>query len=161
MFANNSTLNQRSGALTTRTGGCCGRRTGTACCPQLNEQKCIFVSFYLATASRGENKHTHSVAPSVIAKHMPSFGLPCALDKSIMLSMLQSHALLPLIPLGGAAAAAAAAASCALKCRRQSNDCCHLSAVGIRLYLHSRNALDKAVKINRNLKKSSRERKEY
>lgn len=137
MFANNSTANQRTGALATprhtchtgvRAGTSCG---STACSPQLNEQKCIFVSFYLPTASTG--KQTHSVAPSVIAKHMPSFGLPCALDKSIMLSVFLLHTpprllLLPLrlLLLLLLAAGWGIIVRANMKCRR-SNDCCHLS----------------------------------
>lgn len=135
MFANNSTANQRTGALATlaslatrgvRAGTSC---VSTACSPQLNEQKCIFVSFYLPTASTG--KQTHSVAPSVIAKHMPSFGLPCALDKSIMLSLFLLHTpprllLLPLRLLLLLAAGWGIIVRANMKCRR-SNDCCHLS----------------------------------
>lgn len=113
--------------------GGAGRRKlwhSTACSPQLNEQKCIFVSFYLPTASTA--KQTHSVAPSVIAKHMPSFGLPCALDKSIMLSVFLLHTppwllllplrLLVLLLVAGWGIIVRAN----MKCRR-SNDCCHLS----------------------------------
>lgn len=114
-------------------GGLC---SCTACSPQLNEQKCIFVSFYRATASTYVQNKQHSGRLAVIAKaHAELRGLPAALDKSIMLSQLARPELLQRFSLIWVRRSRAVAAHTIAS--RLSNDCCHKSCGNLTsFYLH-------------------------